>query len=366
MKKLLTILIGCSVALLTTSAMAQQQEASQPPKTEHPAKGQQPARETKPAEETKPASETKPARETKPAQDVKPARDVKPTHEKKAMPESANKEQTEIKAPVETKGAPKHFSTPESSAVTNDEKDATARKQQAEQFKKEQNATRDVATTKKTVSPNPTSVSSPASTNSSTAPAVTTNSPANAASPQANKVNPQAKKPDPQVVQKIKTEHASFKAQPKPDKVPAVTFSQNYRIEGSDRWEGQKYERFRSYRPEMHDQGWYQSHYTRVEVIGGGAYYWNEGYWYPAWGYNSSTQYYPYDGPIYVGSRAEPPDRVIAEVQAILQQEGYYQGEVDGLLGPLTRQALTAYQSDNGLYTTAAIDEPTLASLDLG
>jgi len=36
------------------------------------------------------------------------------------------------------------------------------------------------------------------------------------------------------------------------------------------------------------------------------------------------------------------------------------------LLGPLTRQALTAYQADNGLYTTAAIDEPTLASLDLG
>jgi chemotaxis protein histidine kinase CheA len=347
MKKLLTILIGCSMAL-TSGAIAQQEEASQPPKAKHPAKGQQPARETKPAEETK------------------PAQNVKPTHETKPMPESANKEQTETRAPAETKGAPKHLSTPESSALKKDEKDATAGKQQAEQFKKEQNTAKDAATTKKTASPNPTSVSSPASTNSSTAPAVTTNSPANAASPQANKVNPQAKKPDPQVVQKIKTEHASFKAQPKPDKVPAVSFNQSYRIEGSDRWEGQKYERFRSYRPEMHDQGWYQSHYTRVEVIAGGAYYWNEGYWYPAWGYNSSTQYYPYDGPIYVGSRAEPPDRVIAEVQAILQQEGYYQGEVDGLLGPLTRQALTGYQADNGLYTTAAIDEPTLASLDLG
>ena len=48
-----------------------------------------------------------------------------------------------------------------------------------------------------------------------------------------------------------------------------------------------------------------------------------------------------------------------------VQDQGYYQGEVDGLLGPLTRQALTGYQSDNGLYTTAAIDEPTLASLGL-
>ena len=299
--------------------------------------------------------------------DVKPAADVKPPHETKAMPESAIKEQTEIKAPTETKGALKPFSTPKSAAVTKEEKDATLHKRQAEQFKKEPNPAGDVKTKKETVSPNPASmsVSSPGSINPRAASTVTSNSPANAASPQANKVNPQAKKPDPQAVQKIKTEHASFKAQPKPDKVPTVTFSQSYRIEGSDRWEGQKYERFRSYRPEMHDQGWYQSHYTRVEVIGGGAYYWNEGYWYPAWGYNSSAQYYPYDGPIYVGSSAEPPDRIIADVQAVLQEEGYYEGEVDGLLGPLTRQALTAYQADNGLYTTAAIDEPTLASLDL-
>ena len=57
---------------------------------------------------------------------------------------------------------------------------------------------------------------------------------------------------------------------------------------------------------------------------------------------------------------------MIADVQGILQQEGYYKGEVDGLLGPLTREALTAYQTDNGLYATAAIDEPTLQSLDLG
>ena len=49
-----------------------------------------------------------------------------------------------------------------------------------------------------------------------------------------------------------------------------------------------------------------------------------------------------------MGQRAEPPDQVIADVQATLQQMGYYQGEVDGLLGPLTRQALTAYQAIRG------------------
>ena len=66
-----------------------------------------------------------------------------------------------------------------------------------------------------------------------------------------------AKKPDPQQVQQIKTQHANFRAQPKPEQVPAVTFNQNYRIEGSDQWQGPQYEVFRSYHPERHDQGWY-------------------------------------------------------------------------------------------------------------
>ena len=174
-----------------------------------------------------------------------------------------------------------------------------------------------------------------------------------------------AKKPEPQQVQQIKAQHANFHAQPKPQQAPAVTFNQNYRIQGSDRWQGSQYEVFRSYHPERHDEGWYRSRYNRVELIGGGYYYWNNGYWYPAWGYSPSAEYYAYDGPIYVGHRAEPPDQVIADVQAELQQMGYYRGEVDGLLGPLTREALTAYQADQGLTTTAVIDEPTLDSLGL-
>src|SRR5437763_4651321 len=162
---------------------------------------------------------------------------------------------------------------------------------------------------------------------------------------QANAAGGKKAKPDPQQVQQIKAQHANFRAQPKPQQVPAVTYNQNYRIQGSDQWQGPQYEVFRSYRPEWHDQGWYRSRYNRVELIGGGYYYWNNGYWYPAWGYDSGAQYYAYDGPIYVGHRAEPPDRVIADVQAELQQMGYYKGEVDGLLGPRTREARTAYQA---------------------
>ena len=174
-----------------------------------------------------------------------------------------------------------------------------------------------------------------------------------------------AKKPDVQQVQQIKSQYANFRAQPKPQQVQAVTFNQSHRIEGADRWQGHQYEAFRSYHPEWHDQGWYHSHYNRVELIAGGYYFFNNGYWFPAWGYSPSAQYYAYDGPIYAGQHAEPPDKVIADVQGVLQQMGYYKGEVDGLLGPLTREALTAYQGDQGLTQTAAIDEPTLDSLGM-
>jgi putative peptidoglycan binding protein len=180
------------------------------------------------------------------------------------------------------------------------------------------------------------------------------------------KADPQKVQQVKQQVQQIKQQHVNFRAQPRPDKVPPVTFNASFRIQGSDRWQGPQYEVYRSYHPERHDRGWYSSRYNRVELIGGGYYYWNNGYWYPAWGYEPSAEYYAYDAPIYVGHRAEPPDRVIADVQAELQQMGYYRGEVDGLLGPLTREALAAYQADQGLTPTAMIDEPTLDSLGMG
>jgi len=226
-------------------------------------------------------------------------------------------------------------------------------KQQAEQQKKGMKGPAAAAKTSATPAA--------AATGASAAPSVSAAGQQNA---QAN-AGVKAKKPEPQQVQQIKAQHANFRAQPKPQQVPPVTFNQNHRVEGSDRWQGQQYEVFRSYHAERHDEGWYHSHYPRVELIAGGYYYLNNNYWYPAWGYNPSSEYYAYDGPIYVGHRAEPPDRVIADVQAVLQQMGYYRGEVDGLLGPVTREALTAYQADQGLTTTAVIDEPTLDALGM-
>jgi hypothetical protein len=174
------------------------------------------------------------------------------------------------------------------------------------------------------------------------------------------------KKPDPQKIEQIRQRHANFTARPRLDVAPAVTFTPNYRIQGADRWQGPQYEVYRSYRPERHDQAYYRSRYQRVELIAGGYYYFHNNYWYPAWGYSPREEYYAYDAPIYAGKRALPPDKVIAEVQAVLQEMGYYKGEVDGLLGPLTRAALTGYQTDNGMTVTAVIDEPTLDSLGMG
>jgi hypothetical protein len=148
-----------------------------------------------------------------------------------------------------------------------------------------------------------------------------------------------------------------------PTKVAPVTFQQGKHIEGSQNWQGSNYTVFRNYNSEWHDQGWWHSHSNNVVFIFGGWYALNAGYWYPAWGY-APNSYYAYDGPIYAYNNL-PPDQVIANVQTALQEQGYYQGEVDGLLGPQTREAIAGYQRDHGLYETSSIDQPTLESLGM-
>jgi Putative peptidoglycan binding domain len=329
MKKLTSLLIGCSLAL-AGAALAQQ-----PVEQQSPSKGKRaPEKTHAPQAQPKPNA-------------AKPEAPAANAHGATNEP-GAGKGQ---KAPAKEEAA-----TAPGTNVSGQKAGAptpSARQQGIEERRK---GMKGPAAAKTTTSP----AAAPAGAGAATSGAAAgkQNMPANAGA--------KAKKPDPQQVQQIKSQHANFRAQPKPQQVPPVTYNQNYRVQGSEHWQGPQYEVFRSYHPEWHDQGWYHSHYNRVELIGGGYYFWNNGYWYPAWGYSPSAQYYAYDGPIYVGHRAEPPDKVIADVQAVLQQMGYYRGEVDGLLGPLTREALTAYQADNGLTTTAAIDQPTLDSLDMG
>jgi len=111
-----------------------------------------------------------------------------------------------------------------------------------------------------------------------------------------------------------------------------------------------------------HDRDWWRNHCTTIILIGGGFYAWDLGYWYPAYGYDSYNSNYAYDGPIY-GYDGLAPDQIIANVQYALQQLGYFAEAVDGVLGPITRQAIEDYQVDNGLNVTGAIDRPTLVAL---
>ena len=349
MKKFISLLIGCSLALAGVAI------AQQPDEQASPAKGKK-----QQATEKTHGAEAKPG-EAKPGAHA-------------AKPETPAKEHGAMNAPAGPKGH-KGEMTPKSEKPAGTETNVSGQagatpggKHPAVEHKKGMkapaaNAKASPAATTGTA----TSTTAKPATSASAAPPVSaTGQKTGAAATATKKVEPQKVQQVKAQAAQIKQQHATFRAQPRPETVPAVTFQQNYRIQGSEQWQGAQYEVFRSYHPEWHDQGWYRSRYPRVELIGGGYYYWNSGYWYPAWGYDASAQYYAYDAPIYVGQRAEPPDRVIADVQAELQQMGYYRGEVDGLLGPLTREALTAYQADQGLVATAVIDQPTLDSLNLG
>ena len=161
----------------------------------------------------------------------------------------------------------------------------------------------------------------------------------------------------------FKAKRFNLQTKTRPATVGSVTFQPNRHIQGSQTWQGSNYRVFRNYSSQWHERNWWRNHYNRLVFVYGGWYAWNAGYWIPAWGYDSNA-YYAYDGPIYAYNNL-PPDQVIANVQAALQEQGYYQGEVDGLLGPLTRAAVANYQRDHGLYITSAIDRPTLSSLGM-
>ena len=112
------------------------------------------------------------------------------------------------------------------------------------------------------------------------------------------------------------------------------------------------------------DRNWYTSNYNRFALFGGGYYYFDRGYWYPAYGYDPAYSTYRFDEPIY-GYNALEPRQVLVNVQRQLRRQGYYRGAIDGLIGPQTRAAIARFQRDNGLYVTRAVDGPTLAALGL-
>jgi Putative peptidoglycan binding domain len=364
MKKFTSLLIGCSLALVGAAMAQPPEQQSTPPKKKQPA-------EKTHAAEAQPGAHAAKSQE-RPAKQTGAVKEHGATNQPGAANEPGAGKGRKARATQESATAPEtDVSGQPAGGATAEPGAGKGRKARAKQESPTAPATETDVSGQPTGAPKPGArQQAEERKKGKKEPAAAAAAPSVPAAGQqaarANVAGGKKAKLDPQKVQQIKTQHANFRAQPKPQQVPAVTFNQNRRIEGSDRWQGSQYEVFRSYNPERHDEGWYRSRYSRVELIGGGYYFFNSGYWYPAWGYSPQAEYYAYDGPIYVGQRAEPPDKVIADVQAVLQEMGYYTGEVDGLLGPLTREALTAYQNDQGLATTAAIDQPTLDSLGMG
>jgi hypothetical protein len=147
----------------------------------------------------------------------------------------------------------------------------------------------------------------------------------------------------------------------------ALNRDRNVRIVNNwrnDWFRGGDYAPFYNYNRVWHDRWWWKNNYTNIVFVFGGWWYWNTGYWYPAWGYDPYG-WYSYDGPIYTGYATVTPDQIMVNVQVALRDWGYYAGPVDGVIGTQTRAALAAFQADNGLAITSTVDRPTLQTLGL-
>jgi len=104
-----------------------------------------------------------------------------------------------------------------------------------------------------------------------------------------------------------------------------------------------------------YDSGAYYGSYYDDNQNGYDSSYYNQG------GDNSSY----YDGNGYGSHDRSAAAALVADVQDTLQREGYYRGQIDGVLGPETRHAIVRYQSDKGLEPSGNLTSETLRSLGL-
>ena len=112
--------------------------------------------------------------------------------------------------------------------------------------------------------------------------------------------------------------------------------------------------------------------------VGGFGYpfYFGYPYWgYPYYGYPPAYGYgypvnasYTYDPQgVYQGRLANGRSgSLAAQVQQQLAAGGYYQGEIDGIIGDATRRAIRKYERDNNLPVDGQIDDQLLATMRRG
>jgi hypothetical protein len=80
-------------------------------------------------------------------------------------------------------------------------------------------------------------------------------------------------------------------------------------------------------------------------------------------GYYADTEPYYYDEGVY--SNTPMVDPTVTAVQTQLTQQGYYNGPVDGIFSPLTRDAVANYQIAKHLDVTGSLSAETLQSFGL-
>jgi hypothetical protein len=134
-----------------------------------------------------------------------------------------------------------------------------------------------------------------------------------------------------------------------------------------------------------HDHYW---HGHRCHFHNGSWFVYAPLFWYPYYGYGYGYDYYPYessysgeyyDNGTYGDTQAPAQDSNnaytdntqdeggsrISEIQSALAREGYYDGAIDGQMGPATRRALRRYQSNHGLEATGTINRAVIGALHL-
>ena len=118
------------------------------------------------------------------------------------------------------------------------------------------------------------------------------------------------------------------------------------------------------------DRQYYTSRPSSTFVLSLGTGYAGRGYYY---GPPNSSYYYQRSDVRYFATREAAPReyysnegyRYNSAVQRELSRRGYYNGSIDGAIGPQSRRAIYRYQQDNGLTQSGTISQSLLRSLGL-
>jgi hypothetical protein len=119
--------------------------------------------------------------------------------------------------------------------------------------------------------------------------------------------------------------------------------------------------------------------YGATRYYGGTRNYYGGGWGYPYYGYSSYWPYsyyggyyrysyyegYPYTYSYYSEPAYGYDASLVAQVQDRLAELGYYDGVIDGIMGPQTRAAISAYESTHNLVVDGTISSRLLARMGL-